>query len=283
MSDCFGADAGPNMFSSKPDDKSYREILDRRLLKPSGNVLDARATLVHFAIITYALPKLRLDPYVPPDRFEIPEFRIDGTRQALLSAVTFYVDGFRFVKLAPFIRFRFGQTNYRAYVIDRKTGEHAVWFFGTTLGSPLVYLPRALWNVPWHSARYSMDCRFNRIRGAYDHYRFSVISQWSSAQVEIEGAGELPFLAKGFSSADQMKLVLTHPAIGFYRRLDGKVGSYAVWHEEMEFSRGVPRRLYFGLFEKLGLLSAEEMTRPHSLLLCPEVVFEVYLPPKQER
>ena len=79
-----------------------------------------------------------------------------------------------------------------------------------------------------------------------------------------------------------MKLVITHPLTGFYRLLDGKVGSYAVWHEEMELSRGTPRRLYFGLFERLGLLSAEEMSRPHSLFLCPEVEFEVHLPPKQE-
>ena len=135
------------MVSSKPEDKSYRETLDRRLVKARGNVLDARATLVHFALITYALPKSRLDPYVPLDRLEIPEFCIDGTRQALVSAVTFYVDGFRFAKLAPFIRFRFGQTNYRLMSSTARRGS-------MRSGSSAPPWARDLCTCPGHSGRY---------------------------------------------------------------------------------------------------------------------------------
>ena len=68
--------------------------------------------------------------------------------------VPFWDYDFRFAHLAPFLTFQFGQTNHRVYITDRRTGEPAVWFFGTTLGSPVVTIPRLLWRLPWHMARY---------------------------------------------------------------------------------------------------------------------------------
>ena len=35
----------------------------------------------------------------------------------------------------------------------RHRGERAVWFFGTSLDSFWVGVPRSLWNLPWHPAR----------------------------------------------------------------------------------------------------------------------------------
>ncbi|NJN05593.1 MAG: hypothetical protein HC814_03245 [Rhodobacteraceae bacterium] len=45
-----------------------------------------------------------------------------------MSAVPFLDLDFHFDRVLPFAKFVFGQTNYRVYVIDRRTGEHAVWF-----------------------------------------------------------------------------------------------------------------------------------------------------------
>jgi transposase InsO family protein len=68
----------------------------------------------------------------------------DGAPKALVSVVPFLDQDFHFVR-CPWPKSRFGQTNYRAYVIDGKTGEHVVWFFGTSLASFLVVVPRVAW------------------------------------------------------------------------------------------------------------------------------------------
>ena len=252
----------------------YRSLLTHRLTPKPSNLLDVRSTLKHFALINYALPKERLEKYIPLDRFEIPEFEIGGRRLGMMSAVPFLDVDFHFINLFPFLKFNFGQTNYRVYVIDKKTGEHCVWFFGTTLGSVIVYAARLLWRIPWHYARFKIECENGR-----GHY--ATKSKWGEAQIEIEDTGEVVGVTEGFESYDQMKLILTHPVDGFFYRLDGTLGSYSVWHDEMNIRQGRAKNLYFGLYERLGLLTKDEMRRPHSIFLCDEILFDVYLPPRR--
>ncbi|MEM7035024.1 MAG: DUF2071 domain-containing protein, partial [Chloroflexota bacterium] len=177
-----------------------RETLERRLKRPSGNLLNIQTDLAHFALINYALPKSRLEPHIPTDRFEIPEFIINGQPQAMLSVVPFLDTDFRYHRLAPWLKFQFGQTNHRVYVIDKQTGEHVVWFFGTTLGSPLVYAARTLWRIPWHFARYEIDCHFDQSAKQYIHYRYQVESDWCSATISLEDTGESISCLDGFET-----------------------------------------------------------------------------------
>lgn len=261
----------------------YRETLDRRLAARRNGRMDVRTRLVHFALITYAVPRERLARHIPAERFAIPEWTIGGARCALLSAVPFYDLDFHFPRLLPFAKFRFGQTNHRAYVIDRATGEHCVWFFGTTLGSPVVRLARALWRIPWHPARYEVACHYDARARRYDRYHYRIDSPWCAARVELEDSGE-PFVqAEGFEMPDEMRVVLTHPVTGYFYRLDGRLGTYSVWHKEMAGTRATGRDLYFSMYERLELLSAAEMQRPHSVMICPDIEFQVHLPPRLAR
>jgi hypothetical protein len=256
-----------------------RARLDRRLApRPMGRWV-VRSGLVHFALVNYALPCERLVPHIPQDRFEIPEFDIGGRRMAMMSAVPFLDFDFHFESL-PFARFTFGQTNYRVYVIHRATGEHAAWFFGTTLGSATVAIPRLLWRLPWHYARYQVDCRLDAAAGRYERFHYSVRGKWASAEVDVEDTGQPVDTAEGFGSRDETMLILTHPVDGYFRRGDGRLGHYSIWHREMRITSAIPRRLYFSLYERLGLLSADEMARPHSVYLCPEIEFQIHLPPQ---
>ena len=102
---------------------SARAILESRLQRSTGNLLNIRTDLQHFALINYALPKSRLEPHIPTDRFDIPEFTINGQPLAMLSAVPFVDADFRYSRLTPWLKFRFGQTNHRVYVIDKRTGQ----------------------------------------------------------------------------------------------------------------------------------------------------------------
>jgi hypothetical protein len=271
--------AGPtNELTSAPD---YQALLQERVRARGGGLWDVRSTLRHFALITYALPAERLARYIPAQRFEIPTFPIGGQHLALMSAVPFWDHDFRFVHLAPWLTFAFGQTNYRVYVRDRETDQQVAWFFGTTLGSPVVYIARTLWRIPWHPARYRLDCRWNPARRAYDRYACDVASAWGAAHIRLRDTGEPCPVQPGFTSSAEMQFILTHPVTGFYWRTDGRLGTYSVWHKPMTMTLGAPEHLYFGLYERLGLLTRAEMQRPHSIFLSPQVEFDVHLPPRR--
>lgn len=113
---------------------------------PTGGI-DAHTSMAHFAIITYCVDPEKLRPLVH-ERFELVTIPTErhGER-ALISVVPFLDLDFCFVN-CPWPKFQFGQTNYRAYVIDRETGEHVVWFFGTSLDSVTNLIPRYFWKLP---------------------------------------------------------------------------------------------------------------------------------------
>jgi uncharacterized protein YqjF (DUF2071 family) len=263
------------------NDFDYRALLDRRLHPHRDGWLTVRTTLKHFALINYALPASRLAPHIPTDRFALAEFDIGGERRAMLGVVPFLDVDFHFVRLFPFLRFHFGQTNHRVYVIDKATGEPCVWFFGTTLGSPVVHIARTLWRIPWHYARYRVDCAYDAAAHRYDRFRYTVESDWCSARVDIEDTGEPLALTGGFGTIEEMRLVLTHPVDGYFYRTDNKLGTYSVWHDLMHGSIGRGTDLYFSLYDRLDILSADEMQRPHSIFLSPEIAFSILLPPKR--
>ena len=254
--------------------KEPNAYFNQRLIKRPSGWIDVRSTLRHFALINYAVPLERLIPHIPADRFEIPTYEINGRQQAMLSVVPFVDVDFCFYRLLPWFKFRFPQTNYRVYVIDRVTGEPVVWFFGTTLGSRVVSLARALWKIPWHRAQYAMDCLFDEENGRYDTYKMTIQSNWCDARIDIEDTG-IPVVL-----SDEERLVLTHPVDGYFYQLNGRLGGYSIWHDIIPLTNAKPRDLYFSLFETLAIMNRDEMQQPHSIFLCPSIEFDIYMPPK---
>lgn len=238
-----------------------------RALRPS----DVVTTLADFAIITFAVDPDRLQQLLPAE-FVPQRFAIDGQDRALISAVPFRDLDFRF-HFAPWLRFAFGQTNYRAYVLYR--GEPCVWFFGTSLATPWVLIPQLLWRLPWHYARMSFDTAWQD--GRCRRYLLFSEASWGRALVDIEGTEEPQGVLPGFTSEAQTSLLLTHPLAGYFRRRDGRVGSYSVWHERLRLRRGIARRARFELLEELGLI--DQLSKPHSVLLQERTEFHVHLPP----
>lgn len=265
-------------------------LLNQRLIKRKPGWLDIRSNLRHFALINYAVPPERLAPHIPNGRFEIPTYDINGRQLAMLSVVPFVDDDFCFYRLFPWFKFRFPQTNFRVYVIDRATGEPVVWFFGTTLGSWVVSVARGLWRIPWHRAKYEVDCEYDEENGntehgrnacteqgrsgRYTHFHYAIQSDWCNAEIDIEDTGQPVALS------DEERLVLTHPVDGYFYRLDGRVGTYSIWHDIIPLTTGKPRHLYFSLFEDLAIMNRAEMQQPHSIFLCPSISFDIYMPPK---
>lgn len=249
------------------------------LTRPPLSRSDVVTTLGHFAIVTYAVAPERVRPHVHP-RFDLETFPSpDGSARAWVSAVPFEDQDFCFVG-APRFKFRFGQTNYRTYVIDRETGLRLVWFFGTSLDSWSVLIPRHVWKLPWHRGRISFACQLDAARQRYQSYRMTTESDWAPVELELADSGEPVRELSGSADLEAALVILTHPLFGVFYRRDGSLGSYSIWHDRLRLSAGKCLKARFGLFDRLGVVPLAEQEKPHSVLLQPSTEFTIYLPPR---
>jgi hypothetical protein len=252
------------------------EIEYRVKNKPTENLLTVASTLLHFSIVSYLVEPTALRKHVPPE-YELYTLVIDGKKWGLVSAVSFVNKNFRFKNLFPFLQSKFGQTNYRVYIKDKK-GENSVWFLGTGLGSSLVHLPRLFWKMPWFHARYATHVNHPETCMPYN---MQIKTKHQISQVDLT-EDEIPqFTWEGFSSREEALLVLTHPVTGYFKRNDGRVSRYGVWHSRMDVKTARPGNIYFEKFEHWGLLTRADMLRPYSVLITPSIHFQVYLPPRK--
>ena len=237
--------------------------------------LDAATILEQFALVTFDVDPARLLAVLPAGLE--PEARTldDGRVRGVVSAVSFRDVDFRFA-LAPWLRVSFFQTNYRAYVRG-PDGRQAVYFFGTTLDSPLVAMPRRAWGMPWHPGRSSITSSWSEA-GVCKSYSHVCSGRWGAADVELVGSEEPLGRLDGFNDVEDAAHILTHPLDGWFERPDGRLGRYAVWHPRMTLQIGAARRASYAVFEELGLV--EPGARPHSVLLTRSVEFDVLLPPR---
>jgi hypothetical protein len=252
------------------------------LARPVPGVLAVETTLQHFAIVTYWVDPHALRSHLHP-RFEPVCLTVDGTSfRSLVSVVTFLDRDFRFVA-CPWPTWSFGQTNYRAYVIDTETGEHAVWFFGTCLDSISVWVPRYLWKLPWHRAHMVFDCRYDASVRRYSMYEVTTRSDWSPGQLAVSDSGEAPTTIAGVANMEAGLVLLTHPLRGYFYRHDGSLGSYVIWHRRTMPTRGQVQTASYPLLERLSLVEAGDLRTIHSVLLQPTIDFTIYLPPFKVR
>ena len=188
--------------------------------------------------------------------------------------MTFRDVDFRF-RLAPFVRLGMIQTNYRAYV--RAGDQRAVWFFGSTLSTPIVEVPRLLWKMPWTQAPATIEA-------TWDATTLSVL-----AVTRGGGVGRLRHRARpgtpepmgrldGFADELETARVLTHPMAGYYRRLDCGVAGYHVWHAaDAADARSTPSGPDTTRWNAWAWSRSDQA--PHSVLLERRSDFRIYLPP----
>jgi hypothetical protein len=239
---------------------------------PRPGPLAALTTLEDIALVTYDIDPGDLGALLPA--WIEPDVRTlaDGRRRALVSAVSFRDVDFRF-RLAPFVRLEMLQTNYRAYVLAG--GERAVWFLGSTLTSRSVEVPRRLWSMPWHRVDATLEARWDGPTCRSWHSTAS--GSWGGMEVELAGSTEPMGTLDGMADEAETATLLTHPLAGYYRRLDGRVAGYRVWHQPMHPTRGEAVHARYDVLENAGLVVAGQT--PHSVLLERRSDFIVYLPP----
>jgi hypothetical protein len=266
--------------SMEAGDGEKLRFTNAMLARPALAFGDVVASLEHFAIISYAVSPERVRPHVHP-RFDLDCFDgADGTPRVWVSVVPFEDQDFRLAGVG-WPKFRFGQTNYRTYVVDRQTGQRAVWFFGTTLDSWLVTVPRHLWKLPWHRGTVRFSCTFDVDQNRYTRYRMVTESAWAPVEVEIEDTGRPVSALDGYRDLEAGLVALTHPLMGVYYRRDGQLGTYRIWHDRLQCTSGRLVEAKFDLLDRLGIATFAEQATPHSVLLQRRTEFTIYLPPKR--
>jgi hypothetical protein len=249
-----------------------------QLSRPVPRGLSAETTLRNFATVTYWVDPSVLRDHIHP-RFEPVCLDADPARsRALVSVVTFLDQDFRFVA-CPWIKSSFGQTNYRAYVLDTMTGEQVAWFFGTCLDSLTVAVPRYVWKLPWHRGRMEFDCRYDDSAKRYASFKVVTRSKWAPARLDLEDSGAATVALDGFSNLESGLVLLTHPTRGFFFRRDGNLGTYSIWHDRMKPSEGKVREAQYPLLQQLGLVDLGDRSNIQSVLIQRSVDFTIYLPP----
>ena len=240
---------------------------------PPVRGLDVLTTLVDFAIVHWEIDARKLDKHLPPG-FKATEFPMaDGGSRPVIGAVVFRDTGFRFAAL-PFLRFSMGQTNYRSYV--QHDGEEVAWFFGTSLTGPSVVMPRLLWKLPWEPARMKFRCTWDGDR--LQRYDVTTRSRWAPFRIVAHGTGRrMPAVGLPGDEARHAR-VLTHPTKGFFRRRDGRVGTYSIWRGPLDLELAEVETCSFGLYERLGLIAPGQA--PLHVLVQRAVDFRIYLPPR---
>jgi hypothetical protein len=227
----------------------------------------ASTELDDFAIVSYRVEPGLIARQLPTGVVpEVLHFD-DGGDDALVSAVIFRDRDFHF-RLCPPVRISCGQVNYRTYV--RAQGERGVWFFGTVLDHPLVVVPRILWQMPWHRARI-------RIAAEAGRWHLTAVDSSGTSHCELIVTDQPLGRLDGFDDASQTLRTLTHPAEGWYRRRDGSIGHYSIWHDVMAARQCRVASARFTFLETLGLITSS--SQPHSALTQPTIHFDIHTPP----
>ncbi|MBN4059080.1 DUF2071 domain-containing protein [Endomicrobium sp. AH-315-J14] len=206
---------------------------------------------------------------IEPERFSLD----DGSVRGMISAVSFKNTDF-YVGFAPFVKLRALQTNYRAYV--RRGGQRAVWFFGTSLGSPVI-VPRHVWGLPWARSKGQQEATWED--GTLSRLHWEVHSSLGSERLALRGSGTAMGRLDGFESEARTQQILTHPTVGYIRRRRRDVVTYSVWHPPFSLERAEVDLARFSYFEDLDLVS--EGTPPHSVLVQQRIHYLIFLPPKR--
>lgn len=251
----------------------------RRIEEGATGFLCVSTRLEHLTVVTYAVEPERLRRHIPqPFELELVELE-DGTRAALVSAVTFLNRDFHLVRV-PTPRLTLGQTNYRAYV--RHKGAPAVWFLGTAIDTRAVFIPRHVWQMPWRRGRYTFDVEREGARGTYGRFEVSARGEWD-LHLAIEDSGKEVGVLPGFTSSVQVLNVLTQTHVGFFSRWrsSGGVGRYTIWHDLYQPRSASILEARFGLLAGLDIVPEEEQQTPHSVILEPSVLYHIHLPPRR--
>ena len=212
--------------------------------------------LRHVSMVMYAVPGERVKGLIPPS-FKLEETMLEGRRVAWVSVTSFRDRSERREE-------SYEQTSYAVHVT--RNGEPGQWVLGISLGSLSAVASRNLWPLPWHLSAMELDAAFAPHRGGYAEYRLRSQSEWANASWILEDSAEPIRVEDRSELPDSMRLPVIQR---YFLRRDGLRGAQRLQIGEQTATRGRLRAASCDLLERLGILSREELQRPHLVSLCP--------------
>lgn len=237
-----------------------------------GRPWHSRTTLSPLAVVTWTIEPERLARALPagvdPDVVDV-----DGTPVALGSLVAFVARDFHF-RGVPFVRHSFGQVDHRVHV--RRGDQRGVWFVAASIDSPVAWLPRAVWAMPWHHDRIRIDAEPDAHLDRGDGLRrFDLSTTGGTRGSEIElvvGGDDQP--DGGYDVA-----AITDPTLGWYPRTRGGIASYEVRHPPFELRPMVARHAVAGALRHLDLIDQDQP--PLAAGVAAASTLELLTPPRR--
>ncbi|MFN2588782.1 MAG: DUF2071 domain-containing protein [Actinomycetota bacterium] len=229
--------------------------------------------VTNFAIVTYAVPAERVRIHLP-DAYELDTF--DGAHgiTAFVSTTCFCNRDFRLAGVG-YPRHTFNESTYRTYATHKE--RRGIYFFGRYLGTRRAWLSQR--PIARHTYNADFDVSAENVNERYPSYRCSVQSRAGDTSFSLE-ASRSPEAQHPFASGDELAQFLTYRLHGFYTDVMGAQGHMPVSHPRMSPLAGKlsDADARFDLWDDLGIVRAEEVKEPYSVLVVPEVPFKLFGP-----
>jgi uncharacterized protein YqjF (DUF2071 family) len=227
--------------------------------------------VLNFALVTFEVPAYRLSRLLP-EAYELDTFDGPHGETGFVSTTCFCNQDFSPFGIS-YPKHTFNESTYRTYVT--RDGAKGVYFFGRYLGTKIAWvLQRPLAR---HTYEADFDLTIDRQLKGYTTYSCSAASSSGNTEFSLR-ALDPPETRSPFRSSDELTQFLTYRLHGYFTSSAGLQGHMPVSHPRMDPLAGQLLSGRFDLWDRLGVLSPEECTHPYSVLVVPNVRFQLFAP-----
>ena len=257
---------------------SFLRRLKGRLEAPERGAATFTVTLRDFLIVSHAVPAERARAHVPAglplDTRPDPQ---TGEPLAFLQTTCFFNDNLHWSPLGgrgPGLSYH--QSTYRILV---KQGERrGAFFLRTYVGTSESFAAQRAIAREVDYAPFAVHVAGDPVQGRYDAYTVRAISERGQTALDVR-AGAAPVNSL-FTDANDEAFFLTQREEGYFHAPTGRVGLMPVEHAPMHPARAaelIAARLKLWT-DDLALLEKDDLLRPVSVLIQPNVVFTTFPP-----
>jgi len=234
-------------------------------------ILSIEMLLRDMLYVSYLIPSDRISRFLPS---ALKPAMVDG--QHLFVSLVIFRGKTSGAATIPTPRIPFDQVNIRTYVIDPVTEKPSVYFIHCGISGGLItFFYRTLSGMPVEHTPFTIKPKKAK-DGAYSHY--DVSGRWHGIfTIEAEEVSSTLAALSPFPNVREAIDYLIDPLVGFYP--DGRtLRRLEVYHDPLIPRVCKPVKIIFPYLSQLGIVPADEVALPHSMLLIPFTPFLIYLP-----
>jgi uncharacterized protein YqjF (DUF2071 family) len=235
------------------------------------DLVSLRIQVRNFALVNYAVDADRVRQHLPAP-YELQTFSDTDRDYCFVSASCFCNQDFR-LAASPYPRHTFNESTYRTYVTHN--GDAGVYFFTRFLGTPISVVPQRMLARDTYLADFEVTTELDQ--SGYRSYVCDARGPDGQTTFSLE-ARSRPKTEPPFASGEEVAQFFTYRLRGYFTSSVGTQVQMPVSHPPMNPYAGQLDNAYLEPFARLGIVPADEMNAPHSVLVQPEVDFRLHPP-----